>query len=49
MQLPEKFEKKDILENLSDYTSCYTVPWAMWVDNKGECYLNETYPFDHAP
>ncbi len=42
--LPDHLEEvtiKDMLEG----ESCYTVPWAMWADEKGHLWLNGSYLF----
>ena len=49
MKLPEKYENKNTLENMEDYTSLYIVPRAMRVDTAGECHLNEAFPGSKKP
>jgi hypothetical protein len=41
MRLPEKYEKNNTLENMDNYTSCYVVSRALWVDQDNECHLDE--------
>lgn len=44
-KLPEtKVEKK--LSDLKIGESGFTVPWAMWLNLEGECFLNESFTFD---
>lgn len=49
MKLPERHEKKNTLENMEEYTSCYTVPRAMRVDQQGQCHLNESFSWEERP
>jgi hypothetical protein len=49
MKLPEKYENKNDLEDMKDYTSSYITPRTMRVDKKGDCYLNEAYNGETTP
>ncbi len=48
-KLPPKFEDKSQLKNMKVGESGYTVPWAMWVDLDGNCWLNENYTIQGTP
>lgn len=37
-----KTQKKISDLNVGDH--CYTLPWALWVQTDGKCFLNEDYP-----
>ena len=47
--LPKNFENQNQLKNMKVGQSGYIVPWGMWVDLNGNCWLNEDYEFDSTP
>jgi hypothetical protein len=47
-RMPQKFIQKE-LKDLKVGESCYTVPWGMWVDSKGNCWLNPNYSASDNP
>ena len=49
MILPNDFEEKNQLSNMKVGQSGYIVPWGMWVDVLGNCFLNENYTFHSEP
>ncbi|AOZ63813.1 hypothetical protein SEA_WEASELS2_235 [Rhodococcus phage Weasels2] len=42
-------DHEDCIENLPVGRTAYTVPWAMWVNSKGECFLHPQYTWDRKP
>ena len=46
-KLPEQFEENNQLKNMDIGDSGYIVPWGMWMDLDGNCFLNESYT--HQP
>lgn len=47
-KMPQQFLQKE-LGDLKIGESCYTMPWAMWIDLEGRCWLNPRYPVDEKP
>lgn len=41
-RMPQGLIQKE-LKDLKVGEHCYTVPWAMWVDSEGNCWLNPNY------
>lgn len=48
-KLPVAFENQSQLLNMRVGESVYIVPWGMWVDMDGNCYLNEKYDIHPGP
>lgn len=49
MQLPENKTDKKKIVNMAIGQIGYMVPWGMWVDQDGTCYVNEQYSFTNSP
>ena len=49
MKVPDAFENKNQLKNMKVGQQGYIVPWGMWIDLDGNCYLNENYTLDQSP
>lgn len=49
MKLPENNTDKNKLRNMAIGQTGYMVPWGMWVDSDGTCYVNEQYGFTNSP
>ena len=49
MQLPENNTDKNKLRDMAIGQTGYMVPWGMWVDLDGTCYVNEQYPITNSP
>ena len=48
-KLPEQFEESNQLKNMDIGDSGYIVPWGMWMDLDGNCFLNEAYTHSPTP
>lgn len=46
-RLPTKYYQRS-LSRLPIGATGYTVPWAMRVDERGECWLKADYPYDNT-
>ena len=44
-KLPKQYEEDRLLKYMKPGDTGYIVPWGMWVDMAGNCWLNEDYTF----